>query len=72
GGFIKPTNPKTRINIPSIDYPYENKPVMDMKEHPIQAFKDLGTNDIDVSIEILLELVNIVMHWWHHSYNEPL
>ena len=68
--FIKPTNPKTRINIPSIDYPYENKPVMDTKKHPIQAFKDLGTNDIDVSIEILLELVNIVMHWWHHSYNE--
>ncbi|QXN70275.1 hypothetical protein INTERNEXUS_235 [Bacillus phage vB_BspM_Internexus] len=68
--FIKPTNPKTRINIPSIDYPYETKPIMELKEHPIQAFKDLGTNDIDVSIEILLELVNIVMHWWHHSYNE--
>jgi hypothetical protein len=68
--FIKPTNPKTRINIPLIDYPYEQEPVLGVDKHPIEDFTDMGMEDIDISIEIVLELVNIVMHWWHHSYND--
>jgi hypothetical protein len=70
--FIKPTNPKTKINIPNIDFPYETQSadVMGLLQHPIQEFKGQGTVDIDVSMEIMIELVNIVMHWWHHSTNE--
>ena len=68
--FIHPTDPKDRLNIPSIDYPYETQPVMGLMEHPIQEFKGLGSQDIWVSIEIIIELINIVLHWWHHSYNE--
>jgi hypothetical protein len=68
--FIRPTEPKDRISIPSIDYPYETQPVMGLEQHPVQEFKGMGTEDIWVSIEIIVELTNIVMHWWHHSYNE--
>jgi hypothetical protein len=68
--FIRPTDPKTKINLPVIDFPYETRPVMGVDEHPIQEFAEEGMDDIEVSIEIVLELVNMVMHWWHHSYNE--
>jgi hypothetical protein len=68
--FITPSNPKTRINLPMIDYPYETQPVLGINKHPIPHFTNEGMKDIDVSIEVVLELVNIVMHWWHHSYNE--
>jgi hypothetical protein len=68
--FISPTDPKTRIELPEIDYPFEDKPVMDISSHPIPQFEGEGMEDIDVSIEVVLELVNLVMHWWHHSYSE--
>lgn len=68
--FIRPTNLKTKINIPVIDYPYEQEPILGVTKHPIEDFTNMGMDDINISVEIVLELVNIVMHWWHHSYND--
>lgn len=68
--FLKATKPTDKVNIPNIDYPYESKAVLGMEAHPIPEFTNQGTKEIEVSMEIMIELVNIVMQWWHYSYNE--
>lgn len=68
--FLRPTNPKIKIDLPYIDYPYETNPVLNENTSPIPEFKNLGKQNLPVSIEIVVDVVNIVIHWWHHSYSD--
>ena len=66
--FIQSTGEKIHLDIPDIDYPYETSKVMGEDKHPIQPFKGKGERNIAVSMEIVIEMVNITLHWWSHSF----
>ncbi|PIH05160.1 hypothetical protein [Clostridium combesii] len=76
--WLKPTNPTDKIIVPNKDYIYNNDLLNNLdyeylrfNNHPIEWGKDWGLDynipPMEISIEIMLDLINILMMIWHKN-----
>lgn len=66
-----------KLIIPNIDYPYETEPIMGIDKHPISSvsyidYKDInyGTKEIEVSIRIMQQMLNVLFSVWNVSLKD--
>lgn len=65
--FLRPTKHKVKIEIPSIDYDYNDYHLLGEEEDPFKNFTNKGKENIEISIEIYIDLLNIILMWWCQS-----
>ncbi|AUN12016.1 hypothetical protein RSJ21_16175 [Clostridium botulinum] len=76
--WLKPTNPTDRLIVPNKDYIYNNDLLNNLdyeylrfSNHPIEWGKDWGVDynipPMEVSTEIMLDLINILAMIWHKN-----
>ncbi|HCL4438634.1 hypothetical protein AL714_02840 [Clostridium botulinum] len=76
--WLKPTNPTDKIIVPNKDYIYNNDLLNNLdyeylrfNNHPIEWGKDWGVDynipPMTISIEIMLDLTNILIMIWHKN-----
>ncbi|MCW6065826.1 hypothetical protein, partial [Clostridium sporogenes] len=76
--WLKPTNPTDKIIVPNKDYIYNNDLLNNLdyeylrfNNHPIEWGKDWGVDynipPMTISIEIILDLTNILIMIWHKN-----
>lgn len=67
--FLLPKGQTDNLILPNCDYPYEDEPVDGINKHPIQAGKDINIGEIPLSINIMIDLINILVFMWGKFYN---
>lgn len=55
--------------LPNCDYPYETEPLNSIYSHPIEQGKNLGIEEIPLSINIMVDVINILIFMWCKFYN---
>lgn len=67
--FLLPKGQTDNLILPNCDYPYEDKSIEGIDKHPIQAGKDIAIGEIPLSINIMIDLINILIFMWCKFYN---
>lgn len=67
--FLLPKGQTDNLILPDCDYPYEDEPVDGIDKHPVQAGKDINIGEIPLSINIMIDLINILIFMWCKFYN---
>lgn len=67
--FLLPNGQTDNLILPNCDYPYEDEPIDGINKHPIQAGKDINIGEIPLSINIMIDLINILIFMWCKFYN---
>lgn len=67
--FLLPKGQTDNLILPDCDYPYEDEPVDGIDKHPVQTGKDINIGEIPLSINIMIDLINILIFMWCKFYN---